>query len=115
MNDMIDEELLAQFKHRLGPNYDKVKIAEIASLQIAMRAKKEQLVEEFMNKSRCAESYVDAMNDLFVSTCTKCEAVLGKADFEKFFDVPLAKITGIIDKETFLASQREISKKTFVD
>lgn len=102
--DIRHEEFAAMADVYLGAGFDKAKLVEIETLQVLLHAEQEALVAGLSAKSISLDQFVDACNKLAQDFATRCEQVLGKADFNKLFGIERGDAGALIDKDIFLAA-----------
>lgn len=104
--DVRHEEYAAMVDVFLGADFDAAKRKQVEDLQIVLHQQDVALYRRFHDGELSAEQYVDEANALLDETARKCEEILGAADFEKLFGAPRAELTGMIDREAFLAANK---------
>lgn len=105
--DMRRAEFQAMADAFLGGDYDREKLKKVEGYQAYLREQQASLYQRYKKKKLTAEEYVDAYNSLLADTFFLCEEVLGTEDFLKLFGAPRRELGGFIDKDTFVATERE--------
>ncbi len=101
--DVRHEEFMAMADAFLGPGFDREKLAEVESLQLALQEGQAGLCEELDAHRIDGGRYVDEANMLHARIALQCEAILGPSDFLRLFGVSPSAVSAHIDKELFLA------------
>lgn len=100
--DVRHEEFQAMADAFLGEDFDKSKLAQVESLQIALHEYQVVFFKRYQNGELRPEEYVDHFNYLLAVTFEACESILGAKEFIHLFGVPPSEIIGFIDKDAFL-------------
>lgn len=101
--DVRHEEFMAMADAYLGPRFDREKLAQVESLQLALREAQASLYRELDACKIERARYVDEVNKVHVAIALQCEAILGPSDFVKLFGMTPSEIGGHLDREVFLA------------
>lgn len=101
--DLRHEEFMAMADAFLGPHFDRVKLAQVELLQLALHDALANLARELDSHRIERSRYVDEVNKVHADIAQRCEAILGRSDFLKLFGVTPLEAGGYIDKEVFLA------------
>lgn len=101
--DVRHEEFMAMADALLGPHFDRVKLAQVEQVQLALHDAQASLARELDCGRIERARYVDEVNQLHVNIAQQCESILGRADFLKLFGVAPFEVGAYIDKEEFLA------------
>lgn len=101
--DVRHEEFMAMADAYLGPRFDREKLAQVESLQLALREAQASLYRELDACEIERARYVDEVNKVHVAIALQCEAILGPSDFVKLFGMIPSEIGGHLDREVFLA------------
>jgi hypothetical protein len=100
--DVRHEEFMAMADAFLGPGFDRAKLAQVESLQLALQEGQARLCEELDAHRIDGSRYVDEANMLHARIARHCEAILGPADFLRLFGVSPSAVSAHIDKDLFL-------------
>jgi hypothetical protein len=101
--DVRHEEFMAMADAFLGEGFDRAKLAQIESLQLALHDGQAELSKALAANLVEPADYVDAVNRLHARTAQQCETILGSPSFLMLFGVPASEAGAYIDKEQFLA------------
>jgi hypothetical protein len=101
--DVRHEEFMAMADAFLGAGFDRVKLAQVESLQLALHEAQVKLSRELDAHLIDRPSFVDEVNELHAHIARQCETILGPPNFFKLFGVTPAEAGAYIDKEQFLA------------
>ena len=100
--DVRHEEFIAMADAFLGSDFDREKLAQVESLQMALHEGQAKLCEDLDSHRIDANRYVDEANALHVRIALRCESILGPSDFLRLFGVSSSDLSAHIDKEMFL-------------
>jgi hypothetical protein len=100
--DVRHAEFQAMADVFLGEDFDRAKLAQVESLQIALHERQAELYQRYESKELSPVGYVNAFNALLDDTFAQCENILGQNDFLKFFGAPRTEMSSFIDREAFL-------------
>lgn len=101
--DVRHEQFMAMADAFLGPHFDRVKLAQVEQVQLALHDAQASLARELDSGRIERARYVDEVNQLHANIAQRCESILGRADFLKLFGVAPFEVGAYIDKEEFLA------------
>ena len=97
------DEFMAMADAFLGEGFDRAKLAQVESLQLALHEGQAELSKALAANLLEPTDYVDAVNRLHALTAQQCETILGSHNFLMLFGIPPAEAGSYIDKEQFLA------------
>jgi len=100
--DVRHEEFMAMAEAFLGPGYDPYKLAQVEQLQLELHAMQGNLANALQEQTLDRHAYIEESNRLCANIATRCEAVLGAADFFKLFGASPADLNSFIDADAFL-------------
>ncbi len=103
--DVRHEEFMAMAEAFLGEDFDRAKLAQIESLQLALHEGQAELGKALAANLVEPTKYVDAVNRLHTHTAQQCETILGSHNFLKLFGVTPAEAGSYIDKEQFVRQE----------
>jgi hypothetical protein len=87
----------------LGAGYDPEKRKLVENYQIDLHRQQAELYARLQAGELAAEEYLNQSNALIEGTFENCEVVLGPENFRKLFGAERHELTGMIDREIFLA------------
>lgn len=82
------QELEAFASMRLGEDFDRGKIAAVAEQQRLLRAKHDQLVQQWERGRLKPDELRAKVRAAISEMASSCETILGPRDFERLFDMP---------------------------
>lgn len=100
--DVRHEECMAMADAFLGENFDRAKLAQVESLQLALHEVQAKLCRDLDAELIEPTHYVDEVNALHAHIARQCETILGPRNFLELFGVTRAE-SAPIDKELFPA------------
>lgn len=101
--DTRHEEFMAMADAFLGPQFDRVKLAQVEKLQVDLHEGQARLATELDSHRIERSLYVDEVSKLHADIAQRCETILGRSNFQKLFGILLAEAGTCIDMEVFLA------------
>lgn len=101
--DIRHEEFMAMADAFLGPGFDRVKLAQVERLQVDLHDAKARLARDLDTRRIDRSRFVDEVNKVHADIARRCEAILGRSDFQKLFGIAPSEAGACIDKEIFLA------------
>lgn len=110
--DIRHAEFRAMADVFLGNDFDRSKLAQVESLQLALHERQAELYQQYETGELDPEQYVESYNSLLRVTFAKCETILGFEHFQKLFGAPRSELAGFIDKQAFLqAHQTSVNRR----
>jgi hypothetical protein len=100
--EMGERELLALFGTRLGDEYDRKKVERVVNLHRTLQEARLRLGRELQSGRISREKFLELFNEQMTLTFQKCQAILGKSDFERLFGGSVDQVRNLIEPSIFL-------------